>query len=567
VTLFGMDAGAHRLVNVMLHLANVLLFFFLLRAATGKVPESLFAAALFAVHPLHVESVAWVTERKDVLFALFWLLAIAAYRRYAVRPSVSRYAAVAALFLASLLSKPAAVTLPFVFLLLDCWPLGRFRFGKEPACDSPLALEPVAGRSLLLEKVPFLAVSAAVSVVTYRLQDRIEAVFDIPAAARIGNAVAAYGAYLRKAAWPADLAVFYPLGPGGPAWGKVALSGLLLVGVTAAVFRRAASRKWLPVGWCWFLGTLVPVIGLVQAGSKGMADRCVYVPMMGIYLAAALGLSEIASATRIPRRAAAALASIAVAALACCGIVQAGYWKDSETLFRHALSVTGDNWLAHAYLGNLAQQAGRDGEAMAHLREAIRIEPRLPDVRYGIAKIQERQGALDEAERSYREELAISPGSAETLAGLAGVLARQGRSDEAQARYAEALRIRPGDPDAHNGLGVLLAARGRIPDAIGHYRAALEAAPENADARFNLAVALSASGRDDEAMRQLEASLRIAPDNPEAQNNLGALHARRGEYEAAAGRFREALRLNPGYEGARRNLARALSDMASGKAR
>jgi tetratricopeptide (TPR) repeat protein len=575
VSLFGLDAGKHRLVNVLLHAANALLLFLLVRGATGKDPESFLAAALFAVHPLHVESVAWVTERKDVLFAFFWLLSLFAYRRYAARPSASRYALLLLPAVLSLLSKPSAVTLPFALLLLDYWPLCRLRLPGDPGCATPAGLPAAPLRTLLLEKLPLFALAGAVSAVTLVFQARIGAIpslDDFPFRARVGNAILSYGAYLRKAAWPSDLSIYYPHPGVLLPWGAVAASSLLLLGATALAVRESRRRKWLPVGWFWFLGTLVPVIGLVQAGGKGMGDRCVYVPLMGIYVALSLGLGELASRLRRPGPAFAGICALLVLPLGAAGYVQAGYWKDSAALFARALEVTGDNWVAHAVLGASSQSTGMDREAMAHFRETLRLFPDLPGIRVRIGKIHERMGDPGEAAEMYRDEIRLaerrgtvlagwgSEDASDAYAGLGGLLLREGKAGEAEGRFLEALRIRPGNADARNGYGILLADLGRVDEAIGQYRAALRADPRHADARYNLGVALSATGNPAEAEAELEASLRIAPDNPEAQNNLGALLARRGDYEGAAARFREALRLRPGYEGARRNLERATAD-------
>jgi tetratricopeptide (TPR) repeat protein len=563
VSLFGMDAGKHHLVNVLFHLLNTLLLFRVLREATGKVWESGFAAALFAVHPLHVESVAWVTERKDVLGAFFWMLSLCAYLRYAARPGVARYGAVVLFFVLGLLSKPIVVTLPFVLLLLDYWPLCRLQPPGAPGGVSPPP-RPVPPGRLVLEKVPLLALSAAVSVVTYLAQKKIGAVTPLgatPLWARAGNALDSYATYLRKAVWPSDLAVFYPH-PGTDLllW-KTAAAGLFLCVVTVWVVRGALRRGWLAVGWFWYLGTLVPVIGLVQVGGNAMADRCAYIPMIGIYLAAAWGAGESAARFRVPKAAGAAVAGGGLLVLAVAAWIQVGYWQGSASLFRRALDVTENNWLAHSSLGQVASEAGRDEEAVAHYREALRIWPDLPEVHNALGGALERMGRIDEAKANFREELRLQPDFADAHYNLAILLGRTGWIDESAAEYREVLRLRPDHPEAHNNLGVYLSDIGRDEEAVAHFREALRTRPDHAEAHHNLGMLLARTGEPDEGIGHLRQAVRIRPGYVEAHNNLGVLLARRGAFPEAVSEFREALRLKPDHEGARYNLETATSNM------
>jgi Flp pilus assembly protein TadD len=531
VSLFGMDAGKHHLANVLFHLLNALLLFHVLRKMTGKTWESGFVAALFAVHPLHVESVAWVTERKDVLGAFFWMLSIGAYARYAERPGVVRYGLVVLIFSLGLMSKAILVTLPFVLLLLDYWPLGRLRPSGEPRGDGDVSpsFDPASPGRLLVEKVPLFVLSAAVSVVTFLAQKNIGAVVPLgatPLWVRAGNALQSYAAYLRKAAWPSDLAVFYPHPLTNLSLWKTAAAGLFLCLVTALVVRQARRRGWLAVGWFWYLGTLVPVIGLVQVGGPGMADRCAYIPLIGVYVMVAWGMGESAARFGIPKPATAAVAVVWLLALLACAWVQVGYWRSDTLLFRRALVVTKDNWMAHNSLGEAAHEAGRDEEAVAHYREALRIWPGSPEVHNDL--------------------------------GVA--LFKLGRHGEAISHFREALRIRPGHPEAHNNLGVHLSDIGRDEEAVAHYREALRIRPDYAEAHHNLGMALARSGMSGEATGHLRRAVRLRPDYAEAHNNLGVLLARQGAYSEAVSEFREALRLKPDYAGARHNLDRALED-------
>ncbi|HEV8583045.1 MAG TPA: glycosyltransferase family 39 protein [Thermoanaerobaculia bacterium] len=373
--LFGVTPAGHHLTSLLLHLANVLLLFEVLRRMTGAVWRSASASALFAVHPMHVESVAWVAERKDVLSALFWIAAMGAYQRYAVRPSLGRYLLVALAMALGLLAKPMVVTLPLVLLLLDVWPLGRLRF--EPGWGGRLA-------RLAAEKLPLLALSAAASFVTLRFQTTSLVDLEIvPWKLRLANAAVSYAAYLGKLLLPRNLAVFYPLPLAIPAW-KALAAAALLAALTALAVRRARQAPWLLVGWLWFLGTLVPVIGLVQVGRQAMADRYTYLPSIGIFLAACWGLPELAR-DRAGRRAALAAASIlAILALTAVTRAQVRHWSDSVDLFEHALAVTQDNYVAHIGLAKaLATRRDWSGAAV-HFRAALTLRPGLREVRLGL---------------------------------------------------------------------------------------------------------------------------------------------------------------------------------------
>ena len=498
VTLFGMNAGGHHLVNVLLHLMNTLLLFGVLREATGNTWKSGLVAALFAVHPLHVESVAWVTERKDVLAAFFWMLSLGAYIRYAARPGAARYGAAALFFFLGLLSKPIVVTLPFALLLLDYWPLRRLWPSPDSSDEPPSRSSPVAPVRLVLEKLPLFLLSAAISAVTYFSQKGIGAVTPIdanPLRARAGNALLSYAVYLRKALWPSDLAIFYPH-PGANlvTWKPVA-AGLFLCLATAWAMRQARRQRWLVVGWFWYLGTLVPVIGLVQVGGIGMADRCTYIPMIGIYLIVVWGAGESAARFKVPAPVATAAASACLLALAACAWLQAGYWRGSEPLFRRALDVTEGNWLAHSLIGQIDSMAGKDVEAEAHYREALRIWPWLPDVHNSLGEVLDRMGRTEEAISNFREELVIQPRHAPAQYNLGVTYYRIGKIGEAAACFRETLRILPDHPEAHNNIGVYLLDTGREDEAIAHFRAALRVRPDYPEAHHNLEIALRQGGK------------------------------------------------------------------------
>ena len=373
--LYGLDPAGHHATSLLLHLANVLLLFEVLRRMTGAVGRSAVVAALFAVHPTHVESVAWIAERKDVLSALFWILAMEAWARYARQPSIGRYGLVALLMILGLMAKPMVVTLPFALLLLDVWPLERLRLGW---------------RWLAVEKLPLLALSAASSLITLRYQETSLAPLDaVPWSLRAANALVSYVAYLGKLFWPRDLAVFYPIPPAIPLW-KAAGAALLLAAITALAVWRTRREPWLPTGWLWFLGTLVPVIGLVQVGRQAMADRYTYIPSIGLFLAVVWSVAELLKEHRAVQ---ATVAGIGILALAAITRVQIGYWADSATLFRHALAATDDgNYLAHIGLGK-ALIGVKDCEGAAEQFQAVLARyPYMSEARAGLAAAQ-REGS------------------------------------------------------------------------------------------------------------------------------------------------------------------------------
>ncbi len=473
-SLYGARPLGHHLTGVSLHAANTLLLFLLLGSMTKTWGPSGLAAALFAVHPLHVESVAWIAERKDVLSTLFWLLATAAYVRYARAPSVTRMALVFSSMAAGLLAKPMLVTLPFTLLLLDSWPLGRAREGW---------------RRLVVEKLPLIALSAASSVVTFWAQKAGGAVasvsrFSLPV--RTANAALAYVAYLGKTAWPHPLAVFYPH-PGTAAVGpSAALAAVVLVAITVLVFRIRVERPYAFVGWLWYLGTLVPVSGVVQVGNQGMADRYTYVPLIGIFIVVAWGAAELGKRAVVP-------AVLVVLGLAIVTRSQAAVWRDSVTLFTRALSVTGPNSTAEVDLGAAL----------------------------------EARGSLAEASKHYENALRLDPGNRAAHNRIAGLLARQGRLDGAVAHYRSVMAANPGDAATANNLGIVLAKQGKLAEAIELFRAALSAHPEDpASVHTNLGNALLLSGRTDEAIAEYRESLRLNPGDAETEANLRTALAR-----------------------------------------
>jgi tetratricopeptide (TPR) repeat protein len=563
VHLFGLNAGAHHVVNLLLHILNSLLLYRVLRGMTGAVWRSGMVAALFALHPLHVESVAWVSERKDVLSTLFFMLTLWAYGRYATRPSWFRYVPVFLLLGLGLMAKPMLVTLPFVLLLLDFWPLERFHPWKrmtaaatESVPDEGKGRQGTTGLRLILEKLPLFGLVAASSAVTFVAQKEggaMRLTDVVPVGDRISNALVSYVVYIGKMLWPTRLAVFYPYNEALP-WTLWMSAAIALVGISVMVVW--ASRRWryLFVGWFWYLGILVPVIGLVQVGSQSMADRYTYVPLIGLFVMAVWGAADIAAGSRRGRTILSASAGILLLSCMVGTWFQVGHWRNSRTLFEHALKVTEDNEVAHNNLGNALEREGSLDEAIAHYQEALRIDPEFAPAHNNLGIVFARKGDPDRAVAHLRAVLRTHPGFAPGYNNLGKVLADQGKWEEAIALYREALRIHPQFVEAHNNLGIALDEQGNGEQAIAHYQTALRIKPDHAEAHNNLGMALADQGKDDEAIAHYEQALRLKPDLADAHYNLGIMMTRQDKTEEAIAHYQQTLRIDPKYAEAHYNL-------------
>jgi Flp pilus assembly protein TadD len=510
--LFGMASGMHHLVNVVLHALSAVLLFVLLQRATRARWPSAFVAFVFALHPLHVGSVAWIAERKDVLSTFFWFLALYFYVRYTERPGLGRYLLVAATFCLGLMSKPMLVTFPFTLLLFDIWPLGRMQWPK-----------------MLWEKIPLFALSAAAATVTFWVQGKVrEAAVSLPLSSRIENALISYVTYIGQMFWPTGLAVFYPYRLPIETWQAVA-AGACIVGVSAVaiyVWRAGAQRAaYITTGWFWYLGTLVPVIGLVQVGLQSHADRYMYIPMVGLSMVVAWGAADIVR--KWPQTKSAIVAAAVISGVVCLTLAsaEAAYWQNSETIFRRALAITGDNWQSHYNLGHYLMKAGRVAEAVPHFQAAQRFQPNHADSNDNLAFCLLNSGRAKEAIPYYEAVVRFKPASAEAHANLALALSRTpGRDADAIPEFEAALRIRPDNAEASNNLGACLLNNGRAKDAIPYFEAAVRLKPDSADAHFNLGLALAQTpGRARDAVAQYEAALRLKPDYRAAQQNLALL--------------------------------------------
>jgi Flp pilus assembly protein TadD len=514
--IFGMNAGGHLLVNALIHVANTLLvFWFLSRTTHARWPSAL-VAALFALHPLHVESVAWAAERKDTLSTLFGLLSLVAYARYAETQSRKWYVWTTVMLLLGLLAKPMLVTWPFVMLLLDYWPLRRLDLTSRREVARKLW-------PLVREKLPLFALVAASAVLTCIAQSyggAVRTFSDIPITLRLTNALVSYAKYLLLTFWPHDLAVYYPFTPAGiPVW-QIVGAALLLLGITVLCLFQRKTRPYLVVGWLWFVGTLIPVIGLVQVGGQTMADRYFYIPSVGLFIAIIFGLADIAEARRVAPLLSAAIVSVVLLVLATLTNAQIHLWSDSFTLFKHALAVTPPNLPIENALGITLQYSGRYDEAAAHFEKALQVQRDHYDVLLNMGVTRYHQGRVPEAMEYFQAAIRSRPDAPEAHAQLGLALWKQNRNEAAYEEVRRASHLAPKDAKIRNYLGVALARLGRFQEAIHQLHEALRLNPNSAVAHNNLGLAFLASGKPRESIPEFEAALRLNPELKDAADNL-----------------------------------------------
>ncbi|MFC1813394.1 tetratricopeptide repeat protein [Thermodesulfobacteriota bacterium] len=501
--LYGLSPMGHHWTNIQIHIANSILLFLLLNIMTGAIWRSGFAAALFALHPLHVESVAWVAERKDLLCAFFWMLSVWAYLRYIIKPTTVRYILLIIFFICGLMSKPMIVTLPFTLLLIDFWPLSRLTSPahKKPASYCQTFI------SLVREKIPLFALSAISSIITVIVQQHGKSIASldfVPLSMRIANALISYLKYIEKMIWPVNLAVLYPYQKWPTA--EVVVAGSLLLCMSAFVIWASRRRPYLATGWLWYLGTLVPVIGLVQIGLQSMADRYTYIPLIGLFIIVVWGISDISSRWRRKNILLPLLSSIIFVSLMICTYFQVHYWKNSITLFTHALNVTRNNYIALVNMGQALDMQGQFDEAIPH----------------------------------YYKALEINPNNEKAHNNLGAALSYQGNDKAAIHHYNEALRINSDYAGAYYNLGKIFANQGKTENAILHFQKALQKDPDMAQALYNLSW-IGATSEDDKFRNSIEA-IKLAEKLCKLQNysqplSLDALAAAYAE----AGRFKEAV--------------------------
>ena len=541
--LYGLNAGGHHLTNVILHTISVLLLFLVLSQMTGGLWRSAFVAALFAIHPLHVESVAWVAERKDVLSGVFFMLTLAAYSHYARAPSRSRYLLVALIFACGLMSKPMLVTLPFVLLLLDYWPLDKFK-DENSEVGSRL-------RRLVMEKIPFLALSTCSCLVTLFTQRQgPHAIDQLPFLWRLNNAFVSYLTYIWQMLWPVRLAVLYPHPNNRLPLVEVTVAIAFLIGVSLLVIRLRQSKPYLVTGWFWYLGMLVPVIGLIQVGEQAHADRYTYLPQIGLYIVIVWSIGDLLleSTSRVRRAIVGVAAAIIIVSLSARAFGQTSYWKNSETLWNHTLSVTSDNDVAHNNLGFLFLRSGELDKAISEFQTALDIRSRNTQRHYslGAALIQNNMGNAfarkqlwNEAIGHLQEAARLRPDYADAYFNLGSVLFQQGRIDDAITQWRKALAIRPTDAEAHRNVASALRKQGNVKGAIAEYEQALNITPEDTVALNNLAWILATSS--DASIRDGARSVTLAvkavqasgDKDPNLIRTLAAAHAAVGQFAEA----------------------------------
>jgi tetratricopeptide (TPR) repeat protein len=555
-TIFGTWAGGFHLVNIAFHIANTILLFWVLKRYSKSLWASFFVAALFALHPLHVESVAWVTERKDTLSTLFWLLTMLAYLRYVEIPTTKRYVIICVVYALGLMSKSMLVTLPLVFLLMDYWPLKRLLPDLgEPGRAENAGTGTSIGR-LIWEKAPLFILSAASCVVTFIAQKTGGALMRlsmVPIEYRIGNALVSYCDYIVKTFRPVGLAVFYPHPVKEIPGLKIAVSLAVLLAITIVVIL-LRRRRYLLVGWLWYLGTLVPVIGVVQVGGQAMADRYTYVPLIGIFIMLAWLAGDIVAQRRFRQLLAGVAGSAIIGVLGVMTFVQVSYWHDTMSLFKHTAAVTKDNYVAHSIMGVRYAEKGEIEAAMRAFDIILKMTPKDADTLYNVAKSLDVQGKTEKALEFYNRVLALVPDDADTHGALALIEARNGNLDRAVELYKEGLNKKPDDGGLHGGLGSLYLQMGRIDEAITELETAVKL---KADSIIygNLGMAVLAKGDGDKAMEYFSKAIKLDPANAEAHYNLGNCYLSQDLLAKAVGEYAKAIKIKPKYVKAYGNLA------------
>jgi tetratricopeptide (TPR) repeat protein len=552
VTLFGLNAGAHHEMSVAIHAANTVLLFWWLRRIMGGVGRSFVIAAIFAVHPLHVESVAWIAERKDVLSTFFMLASLWVYARYVERPSFLRYAAVATLFALALMAKPMVVTFPVLLLLLDYWPFGRLAGAARTSAT---------WRRLIVEKLPLFLMAAADSAVTVRTQARVGAMASLqalPVTTRASSALVSYIAYAGQAIWPTHLAAFYPQRPVEPA--LVALAAVILAAVSAAAFACRRRYPYIVVGWLWYLVTLAPVIGLLQAGQQARADRFMYVPLVGLLVIMVCGSIDPLKALKATPFVPALAASLVVVLCVPVARAQTATWIDSVTLWQHAVDETSGNYQAYEKLAEARRDRGELEEARLDFEKALALAP--PDspayaamVHADLGVVLERLDRLSEAVQQDSAAVTLDPSLVAGHINLADALAATGHWPEAVEQFTAALRLEPGAAEAYVGLGNVLLQQGRAREATERFSRAIQLQPDLADAHNGLGAALAETGRADAAMPEFVEALRLRPRFPSAETNFGAALIKMGKIEEARRHLQTALSEDPSLQTARALLA------------
>jgi len=503
---YKLNPTGHHITSLLLHIINSLLLLAIFKSMTGRIWPSFFVAALFAVHPLRVESVAWIAERKDVLSTLFWLLTTAAYIRYTRKNSVGMYTLTIILFAMGLMAKPMLVTLPFTLLLFDYWPLERFSFIREDNCKS------VSLVRLIFEKIPLFTLAAVSCIVTFIVQQKSGAVKTemFPLKIRITNALSSYVSYIIDIFYPAKLAACYPHPAISPAIWQIIICVAILLAITALAIYLARRCRFLITGWLWYLGTLIPVIGLIQVGSQAKADRYTYIPAIGIAIIVTWAADRITKKWRHRKQALTISASAILVLLILCTRLQVKRWKDSVTLFEYTLSVTQNNVLMHNNLGNVFQDTGKIDQALLHYQKALAICDDNPFVHFNVAMLLSQKGQDADAIEHFKQALLLKPDLAEAHFRLGYIYQAQSKFNRAQHHYLQALNYLPNDIDIRHNLAVTFQSQQRFDEAIAQYSIVLQKKPDSVKALLNMGLLMNQTGRDDKAIEFTEKALKLA---------------------------------------------------------
>jgi tetratricopeptide (TPR) repeat protein len=555
VELFGLNAGAHHLVNLFFHIINSLLLFLLIKRITSSLWAAALVAALFALHPLHIESVAWVAERKDVLSTFFAFLTILAWVRYTDCRKIFWYICAFILFAIGLMAKPMLVTLPFILLLLDYWPLDRLKFGARNTKDNNR--QGTLLWKLLVEKIPFFILSAASSAVTFVAQRSGGAmstmeVFSVKV--RVFNSAISYFAYIEKMFWPVKLAVLYPHPGKNISSPKAVICIILLVVLTVLFLYLGRRKKYLTTGWLWYLGTLIPVIGLAQVGVQSMADRYTYIPYIGLFIIAAWALRDIV--IKLPRLTypIAITATMVLLLLSVATCSQLKYWVNSEALFEHTLAVTTGNYFMHNNYANILSDNGQNELAAEHYEKALKIRDRYPEIHNNYSNVLLALGRIDKAIAHGKRAIQLDPTLSAAHYNLGAALLKKGLTGQAIHEFELAVKTNPANADAHSILGFQFAKKGQLDLAIEHYAEALKYAPGDVLTHGRRGMALAQKGDIDSALDEFRYVVEKRPDDFEMHCNIGILLEHKGQTEQAIEYYKKALRIKSDYTDAQNRL-------------
>jgi protein O-mannosyl-transferase len=556
--LYGLDPSGHHWTNVEFHIANTLLLFIILFRMTGAIWRSAFVAALFALHPLHVESVAWISERKDVLSTFFGLLTVAAYCRYAKKSSTTNYLMIIICFSLGLMAKPMLVTLPFVLLLLDYWPLKRFQYQRDFYLESEKVDNDVIKKKqwIILEKIPLFLLVVISCIVTFFAQKSEGAVKTLETFSlktRVANALVSYVSYVFKTIWPHKLAVIYPH-PGNtlPLW-QIIGAALLIVAACCGAIWAAKKYPYIPVGLFWYFGTLIPVIGLVQVGDQAMADRYTYIPLIGIFIVVAWGISDLFAKWRYQKLFLGVFVSIIIAALTSKTFLQLRCWENAVSLFEHAIKVTENNYHAYNNLGTALGTIDPD-RAIAYYKEALKINPAYGFALYNLGTILIQKKDYHGAVLYLNKLLKLNPRHIDARNNLAKIFFLQSKPDEAISQYREILQIDSENADVNYNLAYVLSIQGKLDEAVLFYNETLRIDPEYSKAHYNLGNICLNQGKTTEAFMHYAEVVKIKPDDVQAYNKLGLILLQYGKFNKAKVFFSKAIQIDPNYPEARKNL-------------